>query len=119
MKDRIASWMIAAVFLASGAAKLAALEFELEAFARWGYPLWFMYLTGTLEVLGALGMLVRRIAPLAAACLGALMIGAVSTHIANAEWPMTGVAGVILVLCVWRAWRGRAELATMLSAIRG
>jgi uncharacterized membrane protein YphA (DoxX/SURF4 family) len=106
MSQRILTWLLALVFFASGGAKLAALEFETEAFARWGYPPWFMYLTGVLEVAGAIGLLLPRLATLAAACLAALMIGAVATHAMHAEWPMLGIASLILAACAWRAWRG-------------
>ena len=42
MKTKALSILLALIFLASGLAKLASLEFELVAFERWGYPIWFM-----------------------------------------------------------------------------
>ncbi|WP_332309357.1 DoxX family protein [Pseudomarimonas arenosa] len=110
---RLLTYLLALVFFASGGAKLAALPFELEAFARWGYPLWFMYLTGALEVAGALGLLIPRLSALAAACLGLLMIGAVATHALHAEWPMLALASTIMLLAGWRGWVGRAQIASL------
>ncbi|MFN2348017.1 MAG: DoxX family protein [Thioalkalivibrio sp.] len=57
---RIVSWILVLIFLLSGGAKLAGLEFEIEAFTRWGYPLWFMYLAGALEVAGGIALMVPR-----------------------------------------------------------
>lgn len=102
----IATGILVLVFAASGGAKLLALPFELEAFARWGYPVWFMYLTGVLELAGAAGLLVRRVAWLAAACLAALMLGAIATHLVHAEWAMAVVASAIAALAAWRGWSG-------------
>ena len=104
---------LALVFVLSGLAKLLALPFETEAFARWGYPLWFMYFTGLLEVAGAVGLLLPRLSALASGCLAALMLGAVATHAVHAEWPMFAVASAILILAAWRGWKGRAEVADL------
>lgn len=106
--------ILALVFALSGAAKLAGLEFEVQAFARWGYPLWFMVAVGAAEVTGALALLVPRLQALAAAALSALMVGAIGTHVIHAEWGMLAIASAIFALSAWRAWRGRAEIATLL-----
>ena len=107
------SFLLCLIFLASGGAKLAGLPFELEAFARWGYPLAFMYLTGALEVAGAIGLLIRQLSALASACLALLMLGAVATHAMFAEWPMLAVASSILATAGYRAWIGRAEIHSL------
>lgn len=106
MAVRLVTWLLVAVFAASGLAKLLALDFEVEAFARWGYPPWFMTLTGVLELAGVAGLLVRRVAPLAAACLAALMLGAIATHLVHAEWAMAAIASAIAALAAWRGWAG-------------
>lgn len=112
--NRIIPFVLALVFFASGAAKLAGLEFEVVAFERWGYPLWFMYLVGLIEVTGALFLLLRRTSALAGAGLAAFMTGAVGTHVIHAEWGMLVVATVIMLLSARHAWiglgkRGAAE----------
>lgn len=106
--------LLALVFALSGGAKLAGMDFEIQAFTRWGYPLWFMYAIGATEVAGAAALLVRRLSALAAAALAALMAGAVGTHMIHAEWGMSAVAMAILALAVWRAWQGRGDMAAML-----
>lgn len=108
------SLLLALVFAASGLAKLAALDFEVQAFARWGYPLWFMFAIGAAELAGAVGLLLRRLSALASAALAALMLGAVGTHVLHAEWGMLALASAILSLAAWRAWQGRGEIRALL-----
>ncbi|MGL5430344.1 MAG: DoxX family protein [Vibrio sp.] len=117
MKIHILSAVLSLIFLASGAAKLASLEFEIAAFARWGYAQWFMYVIGMLEVMGGIGMLLQRFAGLSSIGLALLMIGAITTHLQYAEWGMLVVASIILLLTLTRAWLGRAQLSRMVSHI--
>ena len=106
--------LLALVFAASGVAKLAALDFEVQAFTRWGYPLWFMFAIGAAEAAVAAGLLMRRLSAMAAAALSGLMLGAVGTHVIHAEWGMLALASTILSLSVWRAWLGRREIGSLL-----
>lgn len=99
-KIRILRYLIAIVFLLSGSAKLAGLDFEVVAFERWGYPSWFMYLTGAAETAGGVALLLNQLTKLAAPALALLMIGAISTHIRHQEWPMLMVALVIFGGCL-------------------
>ena len=88
-------FLLAFIFLLSGGAKLAGLEFEIVAFERWGYPLWFMYLTGAAEVAGGLALAFNWLVKIAAPALSLLMIGAIATHIIHQEWPMLAIATAI------------------------
>ena len=69
-----------------------------------------MTLVGALEVAGAAGLLVPRLSALASACLSALMLGAIGTHLVHAEWPMLAIATGIASLAAWRGWVGRREI---------
>ena len=113
---RIVSWILALIFLLSGGAKLVGLEFEIEAFTRWGYPLWFMYLAGALEVAGGIALLVPRLSALASAGLAAFMIGAVATHVVHAEWARLVVALAIMLTAAWRAWAGTSDILALRAA---
>lgn len=53
----------------------------VTVFGNIGLGQWFRYLTGTLEVLGGIGLLIPRLAGLAALMLAAVMVGAVLTHL--------------------------------------
>lgn len=98
---------LAIIFLLSGGAKLLSLEFEVQAFMRWGYPLWFMYLIGVAEVVGAISLLLRPLSGLAALALTGLMTGAVLTHIVHLEAGMGALAAIILLAVVTVAWHRR------------
>lgn len=99
--------ILAVIFFLSGVAKLAGLEFEIQAFERWGYPLWFMYLVGFIEVSGAVVLLFKQVRSLAAAGLGLFMIGPIVTHVLHAEWGMMLVALVLMLFSGWIAWQWR------------
>jgi uncharacterized membrane protein YphA (DoxX/SURF4 family) len=118
MNQRILSYILAFIFLASGGAKLLSMSFEIEAFERWGYPIEFMYFTGIVECLGALGLLVPRLSSLASACLSLLMVGAMGTHFVHKEWLMLIVAFLITLAAFWRGWSGRAEIKELLATLR-
>ncbi len=113
MKTKALSAVLALIFLASGGAKLAGLEFEIAAFERWGYPMWFMVFIGVVEVIGGIGLLLPRLSALAGAALSAMMIGAMGTHVLHAEWGMLVAAAVIFTMSVARAYLGRHEIAAL------
>ena len=96
----IIRYLLATIFFASGAAKLAGLEFEMVAFERWGYGIEFMYLTGALEVAGAIALFIPKLLRFAAIGLVLLMIGAMGTHLIHQEWPMLALAAAIFSLSV-------------------
>jgi putative oxidoreductase len=114
-----AALALAALFTASGAAKLANADAATgvpydEQFEAWGLPGWFARAVGLAEVAGAVGLLVPRLRSMAAAGLTAVMVGAVGTHLANAEAaaaPVPAVLGLALVGLVALdapAWRRAA-----------
>jgi putative oxidoreductase len=71
----------AAMFLFAGAHKLAGGEDMVQAFAAIGIGQWFRYLTGVLEITGAIALLVPSLAFYGATALIVTMIGAVITHL--------------------------------------
>jgi uncharacterized membrane protein YphA (DoxX/SURF4 family) len=116
--EKIAIWVtsgfLALVFLATGVMKLVPGSPAGEAFETWGYPVWFRYFVGGCEVAGAIGLLVPRLAPFAAAGLVLLMGGATVTHLKtegearNAVVPVALVA-LLLGVAVARVRRARAS----------
>lgn len=113
MKIKILRILLSVIFLVSGGAKLVGLAFEIAAFEKWGYPLWFMYFIGAIEISGAIGLLVQRLSALAGGCLALMMIGAVATHVIHAEWGTMVVASIILALAATHAWLGRDEIQSL------
>ncbi len=81
----IALWILqiltAAVFLMAGFTKLSGDPLMVEAFANIGLGQWFRYLTGTIEIVSALMLLVPRLVPVGALLLICTMLGATATHL--------------------------------------
>ena len=67
-------------------------SYWIKLFTDIGFGLWFMYLTGTLQIIGGLLMIVPRTALLGAALLACTMIGAILTHLFLLD---TGVGGAV------------------------
>ncbi|MCZ0752229.1 DoxX family protein [Aeromonas enteropelogenes] len=117
MRIKILNMILSLIFLISGVAKLFCLTFEVAAFERWGYALWFMYLIGTIEVVGGLGLLVNRLSALAAVTLAIMMTGAVITHMNHAEWGMLVASSIILSLTTARGWFGRDDIRALVRYV--
>ncbi|MGH3778709.1 MAG: DoxX family protein [Pseudonocardiaceae bacterium] len=109
----IALWIVqillAVLFAFAGFSKLAGIQPEVVGtFTKIGLGQWFRYLTGALELAGAIGLLIPRLCGLAALGLVGVMAGAVVTHltvlppVALALGP--AVLGVVLGLIAWRRW---------------
>ncbi len=77
----IATWvlsgLIALAMLGAGGSKLAGAPEQVKGFAAMGYPTWFLYVTGVIEVVGAILLLVPKTAAFGVLLLGATMVGAV------------------------------------------
>jgi putative oxidoreductase len=71
----------AALFMLAGSLKLTGAPVEVQLFDAIGVGQWFRYLTGTIEVGGAILLLVPSFARFAAAALAATMVGATLTHL--------------------------------------
>jgi uncharacterized membrane protein YphA (DoxX/SURF4 family) len=81
----ITCWVLqglaALAFLAAGGSKLAGAPAMVAVFAHIGVGQWFRYLTGGLEVIGAIGLLVPGGAFYGAALLATVMVGAIAAHL--------------------------------------
>lgn len=81
----VLSWVLrvalALVFAGAGAGKLAGTPEMVAMFAEIGAGQWLRHLVGALEVAGAVGVLVPRLAGTAALGLAALMVGATLTNL--------------------------------------
>jgi uncharacterized membrane protein YphA (DoxX/SURF4 family) len=65
----------------AGGTKLAGADMQIALFEQIGLGQWFRYITGRLEVLGALLLLVPTTAAMGAALLAPTMVGAMATHL--------------------------------------
>jgi putative oxidoreductase len=81
----IAIWILSALaafaFLGAGGSKLAGAAPMVAVFDKVGVGQWFRYLTGFLEVIGAIGLFIPRTAFYAAVMLAVVMVGAIIAHV--------------------------------------
>jgi putative oxidoreductase len=103
---KIALWtvsiLLAALFLFAGAPKLLQPAKIGPMFVQYGYAAWFATVIGICEVLGAIGLLVPRVAGLAASGLSIIMVGAVYTLVSHHEgkqaiFPLVTLALLVMV----------------------
>src|ERR1700676_294947 len=76
------SGLVAVAFIGAGGTKLAGIPAMVEMFGKVGLGQWFRYVTGLLEVAGAIGLLIPRYAFYAAVLLAMVMVGAVIAEVA-------------------------------------
>jgi uncharacterized membrane protein YphA (DoxX/SURF4 family) len=100
----IVSILLAASFLFSGSFKLLKAEDARAMFVHYGYAAWFATFIGACEVLGGIGLLVPRLAALAASCLSIIMVGAFFTHVIHREYLHALTPLVLLILLVGVAY---------------
>jgi len=101
----IALWIVtillAALFLFAGLSKLLALDKAKQMFSQMGFAGWFATFIGICETLGGIGVLIPRLAGLAAAGLSIIMVGAFYTTVTHHQIPESGIPLLALVLLIW------------------
>ena len=117
---RIGLWslkvLLAAVFLAAGGAKLAGVPMMVENFEHLGLGQWFRYVTGTLEVIGAVVILLPAFAAFGGVLLAAIMVGATLAHIFAIPGPSLP-AIVLFVLSALVVFAHRDQVESLIRRI--
>jgi len=90
--------LVAGMFSAAGLSKLLNPEGHIESFAGWGYPSWFMYLTGLFEVGGGFLVLIPKARFYGVLLLSVTMVGASLTHLMAGEFAAVPIPLVFLAL---------------------
>jgi uncharacterized membrane protein YphA (DoxX/SURF4 family) len=109
--------LLALAFAGAGIAKLLSAPMMVAEFALFGYPAWFLYVVGTLEVLSAIFFLVPRLRVVATGIVLCIMVGAIFSHVTHGQVGMAIGPLVLLVLAVALGsleglWRGGDRLST-------
>ena len=112
----VALWILqiaaAAMFLMVGYLKLSGSEQMVGLFQTIGIGQWFRYLTGSLEVAGAILLLIPRTSGLGAFLLAGVMAGAVITHLFIVGGsPLMAI--ILLVVTTVVAWGRRQRTANL------
>jgi len=117
----VALWLtqiaLAGMFLFSGGLKLTGAPALVALFDAIGIGQWFRYLTGSIEVVSAVALLVPSWAAFGALMLIPTMVGAVFTHlfiVGGSAVPAT----VLLTGSLAIAWARRDQLVSVLSRRR-
>lgn len=95
--------LAATQFFLTGLDKLSDAPGMVQLFATVGFGQWFRYATGTIEVVGAVLLLVPRIAAAGAALLALTMIGALIAHFTVLPFPPVKPI-ILLVMMVFVFW---------------
>jgi uncharacterized membrane protein YphA (DoxX/SURF4 family) len=102
--------------VASAAPKLLSEPSTVQGFEDMGAAPWFRYFIGLVELAGGIGLLVPRLAGLAAVGLALLMVGAAITQafiVDGGALVFTPI--VLLVLFVFLAWGRRASIRQLVK----
>ncbi|WP_189032608.1 DoxX family protein [Paenibacillus albidus] len=95
---------LAVFMLIGGFIKIMRVPFQVEHWQHYQYPLWFLSVTGFLEIVGALGMIGgiwnRYFAVGSGVLFFILMIGAIHTHIFRAHQSVTMIIPASICLIV-------------------
>jgi len=107
----------AGMFLMAGFSKLVGNEQMVGMFEAIGVGQWFRYLTGALEVAGAILLLIPRTSGLGALMLAGVMAGAVMTHLfIIGGSPLMAI--ILLVVMGVVAWGRRQRTMNVLAGLR-
>jgi uncharacterized membrane protein YphA (DoxX/SURF4 family) len=105
--------LLGLAFLAAGVPKVLGAKQSLERSDHHQIAHWFWRLTGGIEIIGALGLLVgigvHWVSVVAAAVLGATMLGALYTHLIRSKDPVPlalapAVLGLLVLLVLIVRW---------------
>jgi uncharacterized membrane protein YphA (DoxX/SURF4 family) len=106
--------VLALAFAAAGAAKLYGVPMLVEEFEHLGLGQWFRYFTGSLELIGAILILLPPVVAFGGVLLSCIMVGAPISHlfvIGGSPVP----ALVLLTLSAIGAYAKRSQCALLAS----
>src|SRR6202171_349684 len=117
--SNIALWtlevLVALAFVAAGSGKLLGSPDMIALFDAIAIGQWFRYVTGSLEALGALLLIVPGKAAFGAVLLACVMAGAVVAHLTVLHTAPTAPL-VLFALTALISWERRSQLAGLLGS---
>jgi len=110
---------LAAFFVVGSLSNIVAPRAIIEEYLKWGYPHWFHFVTGSLELMTAV-LLARARTRLWGSALGCtVMLAALATVTLHGEYGH-GVAPLVVatlsIVVGWIAWRKRLAVGSMARA---
>jgi uncharacterized membrane protein YphA (DoxX/SURF4 family) len=110
--------LLAAVYAFSAFGKLTAEAQNVAGFQAMGLGNTGMYIIGTLELAGAIAMVIPVLTGLAAACFVALMIGAVIATLGIGGGVLATIPATVLVVAAIVAWGRRDSTRRLVARLR-
>lgn len=109
---------IAGMFIMVGGSKLAGAPEMVGLFQEIGFGQWFRYLTGTLEILAAVLIVIPSLASLGALLLAKVMLGAVLTHLLliGGSFAMAFTYLLFALVIAWGRWNNTYKLVQQFKA---
>jgi putative oxidoreductase len=118
----IALWcvqvLLALAFLGASSGKLLGKPEMVGLFDAIGIGQWFRYVTGLLELAGAVLIVVPKTRSIGAGVLSGVMVGAIATHLFVLHNAPTAPL-VLLLLAGFVVWGRRQELVRMVRSLSG
>ena len=95
--------LLTIAFVMAGGAKLAGAQAMVDIFEMVGFGQWFRYVTGIIEVGGAIMLWIKPLRILGALLLGATMVGAIIAHmlVLGPSTVPAVVLGMLTVLVIY------------------
>jgi hypothetical protein len=100
----ILAWALAAFFTLGAVINVIAPGSTAAEYRRWGYPDWFHFVTGALELATAVLLAVAATRLLGAGLGGAVMLAATATVIVHGEYVRATPPVAVLILLGIVAW---------------
>jgi hypothetical protein len=98
------AWALAAFFIFGGAVNIVAPESVASDYRRWGYPDWFHFVTGGLELTAAVFLALTATRQMGAALGSGIMMAAAVTVAFHGEYTHAILPVVILLLAAIIGW---------------
>jgi uncharacterized membrane protein YphA (DoxX/SURF4 family) len=110
--------LAAFLLIGSGLPKLVGQADAVETFDLIGWGQWFRYVTGIIEITGAIALVIPRLAGLAATGLIGLMAGAILTQILVIEPAWSALPAAFAAVFATIAWDRRTETRELLHSFK-
>jgi len=109
----VLAWLLAAFFVVGGIGNIFASEAIQSDYARWGYPGWFHYITGFLELIAAALIAYRPTRLFGAGLASLVMLAAAFTVLSHGEFSHAVAPLVVLAVALavgLLTWKSRPGL---------
>lgn len=96
--------LLSFLFIFAGGTKILGSEMHIANFANWGLPVWFMYLTGAIELLSVILLIIPYTRFYGASLLLATMAGAIIIHFNALEYELLSFPIFLFGISLFISW---------------